>query len=99
MIAKDLGYNLLLHGSANRDMDLVAVPWVNEPASHYELLCAFCSHLGVLPYDKAESFGFSMLPGGRYSYIINLNRGGAWNNYFNEEWYLDISITPLGATT
>jgi hypothetical protein len=53
----------------------------------------------VLPYDKAESFGFSMLPGGRYSYIINLNRGGAWNNYFNEEWYLDISITPLGATT
>lgn len=27
-IAKPLGYALALHGSMNRDMDLVAIPWV-----------------------------------------------------------------------
>ena len=37
---------------------------------------------------------FSKLPGGRSSYIINLNRGGRFNGYIDEQYYLDISITP-----
>lgn len=29
-IAQDHGYNLLLHGSINRDLDLVIIPWSKE---------------------------------------------------------------------
>jgi hypothetical protein len=32
-IAKNHGYNLLIHGSMNRDLDLIAVAWVNDPSS------------------------------------------------------------------
>ena len=30
-IAKEYGYNLVVHGSMNRDLDLIAIPWVNDP--------------------------------------------------------------------
>lgn len=111
-ISKDLGYNLLIHGSMDRDMDLVAVPWINEPKSHLELLQAFNNFLngvegGALvndqffTYEQQEEnilekyYMFSMLPGGRSSYVINLNRGGRFNGYIDEQYYLDVSITPL----
>ena len=97
-IAKEMGYNLVLHGSMNRDLDLVAIPWINEPKGHIELLDAFCKYLGV-PVSSTENgrdgYMFSILGGGRSSYIINLNRGGRFNGYIDEQYYLDISITPL----
>ena len=103
-IAKEMGYNLLIHGSMNRDMDLVAVPWVNEPKSHLELLNALSDFLGTVKYaENPENLGqfymHSKLPGGRDSYVINLNRGRHHNGYFMEDedaqYYIDISITPL----
>lgn len=96
--AYDRGYNLVLHGSLARDMDLVAIPWVDIPASHYDLLAAFCDYLGVsIPTDASGNPDYlhSVLPGGRHSYVINLNRGGKFNGYLDLEYYLDISITPL----
>lgn len=99
-IATEKGYNLLLHGSMTRDLDLVAVPWVNNPSSHAELLKAFCEFLGVLYLTDTNDVPhhFSLLPGGRSSYVIDLNRGGKFNGYLDEQYYLDISITPLIAT-
>lgn len=97
-IATDLGYNLLLHGSMNRDLDLVAIPWIDSPSSHLELLIAFSENLGapVLKTPNGEYyFMHTVLPGGRDSYVIDLNRGGEFNNYNDEQYYLDISITPL----
>ena len=29
-IAIKYGYNLVLHGSLNRDMDLIAIPWIEK---------------------------------------------------------------------
>jgi hypothetical protein len=37
-IARNLGYNLVVHGSMNRDLDLIAIPWIDEPKEHLELL-------------------------------------------------------------
>lgn len=93
----DHGYNLLIHGSMNRDMDLVAVPWINDPKTHLELLDAFCETLGVPVQRNGKGnpdYMHSVLPGGRDSYIINLNRGGKFNGYVDEQVYLDISFTP-----
>lgn len=99
VVARRYGYNLLLHGSLDRDFDLVAVPWVDKPKSHIKLLHAFCKYLGV-PIEEISSsnpkpYLGSQLPGGRMSYVINLNRGGKFNGYTDEQWYLDISITPM----
>lgn len=99
-IAKDAGYNLLVHGSMNRDLDLVAVAWVDEPKTHIELLDSFCEYLGVPREEKTESnqkpYLHSVLGGGRDSYVINLNRGGKFNGYLDVQYYLDISFTPNG---
>lgn len=96
-IAIEHGYNLILHVSMNRDLDLVAIPWVN-PKKHIELLDSMCEYLGVLKDRTPDGDGYYMnskLDGGRHSYVINLNRGGKFNGYLDEEYYLDISITPL----
>jgi hypothetical protein len=96
-IALEMGYNLVLHGSANRDMDLIAIAWVDSPQPETELVKAMDMYLrGVefAPGHEEHGYMFSVLPGGRKSYVINLNRTGPWNNYTDEEWYLDISFTP-----
>lgn len=98
VIAKEHGYNLLLHGSMNRDLDLVAIPWVNKPKPHIDFLFAVSEYLGTpKPFDQNDKpyYMHSVLPGGRDSYVVEMNRGGRWNNYIDKQWYLDISFTPL----
>lgn len=89
-IARDMGYNLLISGSMNRDLDLVAVPWVDVPKSEMELIQAFDTYLRGVSMDKPKHYIQSMLSGGRSNYIINLNRSGE----VDPQYYLDISITP-----
>lgn len=96
-IAMTFGYNLVLHGSMNRDMDLIAIPWVDEPGDVIKMLDAFSDYLGVPKLktpDGSPGYLHSVLPGGRDSYVIDINRGGKWNNYTDLEWYIDISVTP-----
>jgi hypothetical protein len=93
-IAREFGYNLLLNGSMQRDLDLIAVPWVDEPKDEFEMIQAFAMAInGIKPLDLHTAM-YSILPGGRKSYVININRGGHFNMYLDEQWYLDISITP-----
>ncbi len=101
VIARDHGYNLLVHGSMNRDLDLIAVPWVDDPKTEIELIQAldFCL-TGTKKFSSsgntAEAYSFSILPGGRHSYVIQMARHGEWNNYEKDlQYYLDISITPF----
>lgn len=98
--AREMGYNLLIHGSLTRDLDIVAVPWVWEPQPEIELIKAMHKQLtgvtGAMPDGNDKNYYMhSILPGGRSSYVINLNRGGRFNNYMDEQYYIDISITPL----
>lgn len=97
-LGRDLGYNIVMHGSMDRDIDLVAIPWSDNPASHYELLKAIDLYVRGICYAEdhfERGYMFSVLPGGRSSYVVNINRGGTYNNYTDEQWYIDISITPL----
>lgn len=98
IIAKEMGYNLLINGSLGRDMDLVAVAWCDEPKPMKEVVVAFDKYLRGVNYteDNIETgYMYSVLPGGRHSFVINLNRGGVWNQYLDEQWYIDICFTPL----
>lgn len=95
-IAKDFGYNLCLHGSLTRDMDIVAIPWIDAPATQIKLIIAISDYIGGGIMEGHEKYA-KHLPGGRTSYVINLNRGGYKNqNIFEEDcqYYIDISVTP-----
>ena len=95
-IARNMGYNLIIHGSMNRDMDLVAIAWTDEPKTHLELIHSFSDYLGVEKFEDKEHYLYSILPGGRHSYVIQLNRKGKLidDEWIDPEYYLDISFTP-----
>jgi hypothetical protein len=107
-IARDMGYNLVIHGSLNRDFDLIAIPWSFTPSSHIELITSLDEFLnGSIRYPDPEMFErgymYSKLPGARSSYVINLYRGGYYYGRSDSgerlydpdpEFYVDISVTP-----
>lgn len=100
-IARKHGYNLLVHGSLNRDLDLIAVPWTNNPKPEIDLIKALDFYLTGKTRTSAtgndsKAYMFEKLPGGRSNYVIEMARHGEWNNYEKDmQYYLDISVTPL----
>ena len=108
-IAKDYGYNLVVHGSMARDLDLIAIPWVDDPKDDLEMVKALAKCMGGKIMGKAfegqKNPYASTLPGGRTNYVIDLYRGGYKKNDNGEivepfeftpdpEYYIDISVTP-----
>jgi len=90
-IAYGYGYNLVLHGSLNRDLDLIAIPWQEVLKSHDEMIREFANILGgeVL---ITESGLFTNMPHNRINYIININRGDGFSGIEDKQYYLDISV-------
>ena len=100
-IALHYGFNLVVHGSMDRDLDLIAIPWDDRCCLSKEQLMIkeFQEYLTgqVVRNDKGE-IPFSILPGKRHNYTISLNRGdkhGEWVRFADKEYYMDISVTPL----
>lgn len=97
-IARNAGWNLVLHGSMNRDLDLILIPWAKEiTKDHLQLIEEFMEVLGGHLNDAG-----STLNHGRLNYVINLNRGGYANDkdgkriFVNDpQYYIDISVIPL----
>lgn len=80
--ARELGYALALHGSAQRDLDVIAVPWIENAASPQELVQALCAEFDVAPNQPlAEP---TVRPHGRMSWSIPLWWGA----------YIDLSVIP-----
>lgn len=100
-IAKEFGYNLVVHGSMNRDLDLIAIPWVDDPKAELDLIHEL--HKAITGYTASpeswkEIYMFKELSGGRHSYVINVNRRqtDAHGNFRDDpQYYIDISVTPL----
>jgi hypothetical protein len=85
-IARDNGYSLSIHGSVQRDFDLVAIPWIDEANTEDELVQSLAKYvasvMGISFHKKAEIDGPEEKPHGRHSYSIQVGNGA----------YLDISI-------
>lgn len=74
------GYALAIHGTVDRDLDLVAIPWVDdEVSSPKALVDAFCGTL------EGTCTSFVGKPHGRVAYTIETGGGG----------YIDLSIMPV----
>jgi len=98
-IAYEYGYNLVIHGSLNRDLDLIAIPWIDEPRDEQEMVKDMQMWLtGMYYLDGKGNVPFTVLPGNRHSYVIELNRGnkkGEWLRFADEQYYIDLSITQI----
>lgn len=82
--ARACGYALAIHGSICTDVDLVAVPWVEDAESARDLVEAICAKLG------AESVNLepNPKPHGRLAWMIN-----AWGGL------IDIQVCPRRVDT
>ncbi|SPU44280.1 hypothetical protein [Brevundimonas diminuta] len=80
-LAREVGYAIGVHGTMERDLDLIAAPWVAEAVTPLELAQHIASALGgnVLAYKVQDK------PCGRWSCNINANG-----------WFklIDLSVMP-----
>ncbi len=53
-IAREHGYALAVHGSVKRDLDLIAVPWVEKPSPPQALVDAFTTAFYFVHVDGPE---------------------------------------------
>jgi hypothetical protein len=84
-VAESHGYALALHGSFSRDMDLIAVPWIETPKPAIDMLIAFRKQIGIHRFDGKAYDSFTDKPHGRTAYTIETGGGG----------YIDISVLPI----
>ena len=78
--ARSLGYALALHGSVQRDLDLVAIPWVEYAASPDYLVQSLCSAFDL----ETKPTEGELRPHGRITWSIPLWWGA----------YIDLSVIP-----
>lgn len=102
-IAKEYGYNLILHGSMQRDLDLIAIPLIDNPRSEQDMIDDFQEYLTgkKSPRRPNGEIYYSKLPGNRHAYVIDLNRGdkhGEWVRFEDKEYYIDISVVQYIAS-
>lgn len=85
--ARELGYALALHGSVQRDLDLIAVPWTDSAVDAIELVVALCAEFDLKPNHQLESP--EIKPHGRLGWTIPLWWGA----------YIDLSVMPREANS
>lgn len=78
-LAKDVGYAIGVHGSLERDLDLIAVPWTVGAVSKEALIEYLCVGIGARFIDGEEK------PLGRYAVSLQMD---GWYKL------IDLSICP-----
>lgn len=80
--ARELGYALALHGSVQRDLDLIAIPWTDEAVEPIVLINGLCEEFDLETNHPLREPGIK--PHGRLAWTIPLWWGA----------YLDVSVMP-----
>jgi hypothetical protein len=92
-LALKYGYNLVLHGSLNRDLDLIAIPWQEVVGEVDEMIKEMTEILG----GEILDMGTRTTHHGRKWYTININRNRSYKEGVigeDPQYYLDISVMP-----
>lgn len=79
-LARGFGYALAVHGSLQRDFDLVAIPWTEDPADPEEVLAAITDQFAIRLLGGATG-----KPHGRRAWTISIGHGAC---------ALDLSFMP-----
>ena len=97
-IAFRYGYNLVIHGSLHRDLDLIAIPWQRKLRPHKQMIYAFAKRLNGEVEKRSIDEMYSLTNHGRMQYVINIHRfvmRKGWNYGIDLQYYLDISVIPV----
>ena len=81
--ARDHGYALAIHGSMQRDLDLIAVPWTANAVDREVLIEALVSRHGLIRITAKEP----IKPHGRRAYSLSAG----------QDFYVDLSVMPRDA--
>lgn len=106
-IGLQYGYNIVLHGSMNRDLDLIAIPWQEQIGDKMEMLNRIAEAIGghILFETEEDRKRFREKFHGRQCYVINVNRTikakvqgmiTEFEEYADPQYYIDISVLPVG---
>jgi hypothetical protein len=89
-VARGMGYAIGLHGSLQRDFDLIAVPWCDEAKPAEELVEAIRCAIGgaCAPIETS----FSQKPHGRRAWSIYFTGGDALKQCTTP--IIDLSVMP-----
>lgn len=95
-IAQSCGYALAVHGSMQRDLDLIAAPWVHNAMAPETLVMkleeAMRGHSHVRAYWK---YRVENKPHGRKGYaIVFANLSDNFENPNHRHAYMDLSVMP-----
>lgn len=88
--AKELGYAVAIHGTLTRDLDLLAVPWIEEAAEPVALVKRIADAVGgYIIGDRTDELGYisdhpTDQPHGRMS----------WNICWGGKVFIDLSVMP-----
>jgi len=89
-IARENGYALAIHGTVTRDMDLVAIPWIDNPCTPIKLMELISAHVQA-NMDIVDGTGEKLSeptkkPHGRLAWAIPIGYGAV----------IDLSIMSVG---
>lgn len=89
-VARQLGYTLAIHGSMQRDCDVVAVPWTGEAVSQRELAEALIDVSGGFldPLEADDEYFRRGCPGGKPHGRL------CWSIHLGGGPYIDLSVMP-----
>jgi hypothetical protein len=103
------GYNIVLHGSMNRDLDLIAIPWRENVKSHENMVKAIAKFIGgeimmqLRSTKNIKGVKYQTTYHGRMQYVININRSISYKHngmvismetFPDPQYYIDISVIP-----
>lgn len=81
----ELGYTLALHGSMATDMDMIAIPWVEDAAPETEVVKAISDCIGETVWKEYHIKDPKEQPHNRITYTLSIY----------SDWYIDLSIMKL----
>ena len=98
-VARELGYNLVAHGSMERDCDLVAIPWTDDAVGEDTLVLALQAAFGeALGTECYLGHGWSLKPHGRKANTLILLETGLVNEEAPGKGegfpFVDLSVMP-----
>lgn len=80
-IFRSYGYALAIHGSLQRDFDLIAIPWTESPSSQEAVIRAIIAEFGLRPVGDVGH-----KPHGRKVWTLAFGWG---------ECFLDLGFMPI----
>lgn len=85
---KVLGYAIAIHGTMTRDLDLLAVPWVDDAADAKQLVEAIAEEVGGFVIGDAR--------GGIDEPTQQAHGRLSWNICWGGRPFIDLSVMPRG---